>query len=688
MLPYVEILVVLLFLGSGISLIVLSLLVYRRNHNTLSRTFLFLMVFCSVWVFFHLLELVFSSALGTLMWGRLKYVGMVIVPVAWLNFALQYTGRERYVSWRNTALLLVVPTVVLFALWTNGYHNLFYGEVVIRELEGLTYFSATFGPFFWFNAVYIYLLVIAGIAMVLHALSSLHRQYWKQGLVIAVGVLTPLLGNILYVSTTDPGLDITPLLFLPASISLVFGIRNFNFLDALLIGRDTVFEKTSNSILVLDRDGKIIDLNKAGEKLVKDIISGDNNVIGKRAKDIFSGKFSFTDPPNTKEETRREFELEKNGDKRYFEAQIDPIRESRENQVGWILTIRDITERKEAEKELKQYAEGVNAADDSIYMIDRDHRYVLANDEHLSRLVEDGRISRKKEDELVGRKYREVHPESDSKSLEEKVTKVMETGEPLKVEHEFSSVDRWSSRTYSPVKDPETGEVEVVVVVSKDITERKKAEEREEFLHSLLRHDVRNKAQIVAGYLELLKDTALSKEQEELVIKALKATEEGSDLIEKVRTLRNVKTKKDVKEVEAEPFLEEAIDQNRGRASEKGIDIECEDCECRVMGGFLLEELFSNLLENAIVHSDCDEIRVSSEETDDECIITVEDNGCGVSEEDKEKIFDKGFKTGETAGSGLGTYLVKEIAESYGGSIEVKNSELGGARFEIYLQKA
>lgn len=67
--------------------------------------------------------------------------------------------------------------------------------------------------------------------------------------------------------------------------------------------------------------------------------------------------------------------------------------------------------------------------------------------------------------------------------------------------------------------------------------------------------------------------------------------------------------------------------------------------------------------------------------------MTVEDDGTGISDEVKEKIFERGFKMKESAGTGLGLYMAKEIAETYGGSIEVKSSELGGARFDVKLRK-
>lgn len=175
------ILIILLFFGSGLSLVILSVFVYRENQSTLSKIFLFLTVSGAIWAFCHLLELIFPGSSGTLFWGKLKYVGMVLLPVSWILFALQYTGREKYVTRKNTAFLLVVPIIVLFSLWTNGYHHLFYGEVVIKGLGGITYFSSTFGPFFWLNAIYNYFLIFTGLALILYALSNLNRYYWKQG---------------------------------------------------------------------------------------------------------------------------------------------------------------------------------------------------------------------------------------------------------------------------------------------------------------------------------------------------------------------------------------------------------------------------------------------------------------------------------------------------------------------------
>jgi len=356
--------------------------------------------------------------------------------------------------------------------------------------------------------------------------------------------------------------------------------------------------------------------------------------------------------------------------------------------VGTMAIITDITEQKETKERLKRYETGVKASGDSIYMMDGDYRYIFANDEHLSRLVEDGRIPEENEDLVMGKRYREIHPEEHSEALEEKIETVKETGEQMTEEYEFPEVCRWSNRTYSPVKDSETGELKGVVIVSKDVTDRKKVEEREKFLHSLLRHDVRNKAQIVRGYLELLEGYDLPEEAESYVIKAEKGIEDSMELIEKVRILRNIDREEEVDEVFISPMIKNVISEREPQARERDMEIICGEIGCKVLGGFLLEELFSNLIENAIQHSQGSEIRVTSRDGVDECVITVEDDGRGISDGDKERILERGFRSGITGGSGLGMYLVRRIVDNYDGDIEVKDSELGGARFDVRLKKA
>ncbi len=229
---------------------------------------------------------------------------------------------------------------------------------------------------------------------------------------------------------------------------------------------------------------------------------------------------------------------------------------------------------------------------------------------------------------------------------------------------------------------------ELLISHVSEALDRIQAKEKEEFLHSLLRHDVGNKNQIIKGYLELMKDHNLPDEVKDFVDKAERTTKDSTKIIEKVRKLREIEEEKEIDEVDLSSVIDKVLSEHQNQLQERNINLDLSECDCKVEGGELLEELFSNLVKNSIQHSDSDEIRISSQIEKNECIVTVEDDGIGISDESKEKVFEKGFKDGESAGTGLGLYMVKEIAESYGGSAEVKDSDMGGARFEVELRRA
>jgi len=64
--------------------------------------------------------------------------------------------------------------------------------------------------------------------------------------------------------------------------------------------------------------------------------------------------------------------------------------------------------------------------------------------------------------------------------------------------------------------------------------------------------------------------------------------------------------------------------------------------------------------------------------------ITVEDNGIGISEENKDKVFEPKFTT-KTSGMGLGLAMMKKIMETYGGEITFTSQEGDGAIFKVLI---
>ncbi len=127
---------------------------------------------------------------------------------------------------------------------------------------------------------------------------------------------------------------------------------------------------------------------------------------------------------------------------------------------------------KRAEEELRKkeekYRSLVESTDDSVYLVDRDCRYLFMNEKHLSRLG----LAR---GEFQGHLYGDFHSPGDAKRFADKINHTFETG--ISVQHEYrDSEGKCYLKTLSPVRDPKTGMVTAVTVVSKDITGLKRTE--------------------------------------------------------------------------------------------------------------------------------------------------------------------------------------------------------------------
>jgi len=133
----------------------------------------------------------------------------------------------------------------------------------------------------------------------------------------------------------------------------------------------------------------------------------------------------------------------------------------------------DLTEGVQAEEALREsgekYRSLVESTEDSVYLVDRDCRYLFMNQKHLSRFGLPA-------DKVIGRAYRKFHSKKETKQFAEKVHEVFETGKSLLYEYRSQRDSGYFLRTLSPVKEPD-GKTTAVTVVSKDITGLKRTEE-------------------------------------------------------------------------------------------------------------------------------------------------------------------------------------------------------------------
>ncbi|WP_435360376.1 ATP-binding protein [Haloarchaeobius sp. DFWS5] len=244
--------------------------------------------------------------------------------------------------------------------------------------------------------------------------------------------------------------------------------------------------------------------------------------------------------------------------------------------------------------------------------------------------------------------------------------------------------DRWLLVNAAPVTNRD-GNVEQVIVVVEDRTSKytwereiERQNERLTRFASVVSHDLRTPLSTAATALQLAKQDCES----EHLDTAERAMGRMDVIIDDVLTL--AKEGKRVIQTEQVPLATVAGNAWENVAAPKAT-LETIGKPTIVGDPDRLERMLENLFRNAVEHGDDDvTVRVGNLEPNG---FYVEDDGPGIPENERERVFETGYTTRES-GAGFGLSIVREIAYAHDWDIEVMAGESGGARFEIRPAKA
>lgn len=225
----------------------------------------------------------------------------------------------------------------------------------------------------------------------------------------------------------------------------------------------------------------------------------------------------------------------------------------------------------------------------------------------------------------------------------------------------------------------------VILTVARDLSERRTAEkeirnlnESLKIINSILRHDLNNNLSVIKGAISAYEDV----KEHSLLEMTLRATHKSFELIQKMGELElALLHKENLTKIDSEDFLNRIISSY----SLFKVTFEIEgNCSFYVDAAFT--SVIDNIINNAIKHGQADKIKISIKSSNGFCTIQIADNGSGILDEHKNHVFERSFKYGKTAGTGLGLYIVKKNLERYGGEITLKDNFPKGTIFEIKLK--
>lgn len=181
----------------------------------------------------------------------------------------------------------------------------------------------------------------------------------------------------------------------------------------------------------------------------------------------------------------------------------------------------------------------------------------------------------------------------------------------------------------------------------------------------ILTHDINNANTVAMGYLQMYLESP-SGSDGVLVGKSLTAVYQSSEIIRNILTLRKLKTgPAELGPVQLEPVIREV------RNYHPDLNIASNGPDATVLADDLISEVFANLVGNALKFGGPGvEVTISVREEEDTVLVTVADNGPGIPDDLKPRVFERNQRGAtKKSGKGLGLYIVRMLVERYMGSV-------------------
>lgn len=345
----------ILLVCSIITLITLAVIFWRKRNVPGARPFSLLMISISIWSVGYYFEIQSSNILEFNFWANFQYIGIVLIPVTWLAFVARFTGRDKYLTKKNLLLLSIEPLIILSLVWSKNYHYLIWRDVQFEPAGFLQLGDYNYGPAFWFNAFYIYLLTLTGSVLLVQFLVRYKQAFRSQMVALMVGLLAPWICNLLYLTGFSPlpNFDLTLLGFTITGLAVSLALLRFRFLDILPVAHSSLIEHMVDGLLVLDERERIVEANPAAQGIfnlpVDKLLTLPVSLALAQFPDLVQNIHNI-------QEGMAEVTLNANGHqrRRIFEVRISPLKSETGRQGGKMTLLRDITERIESSQALQR----------------------------------------------------------------------------------------------------------------------------------------------------------------------------------------------------------------------------------------------------------------------------------------------------------------------------------------------
>lgn len=332
---------------------VLAVQVWSRRPGKGVLAFVVLSFALIEWATMSVLELYSTDLSAKYFFAQLSYIGIVLVPGAWLWYTLEYTDRQRWLNRRTLMLLAIHPILVLIIVATNPLHHLHWTSVTLDTSHSHPVAIFEHGILFWVHTAYAYLMMLISTILFVRTFLKLRGIYRRQIALLLVSQFAPWIGNFLYVTGLSPFpdfLDLTPIAFSITGIAAGWSLLQYRLMDVMPIARDMVFDGIDEIVFVLNTNLQIVDMNRPGLEMLR---RTSNEVIGRTATDVFVDQSDILKEYEGVKRADAEIQVTLGGKPLWFRLKITPLNAQNGDMIGRVVMLQNITQLKEINRALE-----------------------------------------------------------------------------------------------------------------------------------------------------------------------------------------------------------------------------------------------------------------------------------------------------------------------------------------------
>jgi len=382
-----------------------------------------------------------------------------------LLFALCFAGYEHIAEkkWMKAIAVLHVLSHALLAS-TNQWHGLIWKDFIPQANNVVLFVH---GPAFALTVITGYSHAL--ICMTLFVIASFRGSniIKRQARLLITAFLIHIFLNVAYnIDLFDvPGVDWTSSTSAFTNVFVLWALSGQKLLDIVPIARNKLINNLSDGLIALDMKNRIIDINHSAAEILG---STENALLGKKLGDVFprSGAELVEAP-----EKEVKFELNID-DQRYYDALLSPVHDEwPKGQIGRMIILRDITERKQTELRLLQLHKAVEQSPVSVLITNLQGNIEYVNP-HFTKLTGYGL------DEVIGKNPRMVQSGNTSLEAYEEMWNTVRSGKVWRGEvwNKKKNGDPYCEvEIIAPVIDND-GTIVNYIAIKEDVTAQKESE--------------------------------------------------------------------------------------------------------------------------------------------------------------------------------------------------------------------